>query len=162
MRFCSLKTYLSTFCQLISSHPTVFNCESVLGLFTDTYTFSFDTFASHVSLSWALPYLFSSFTCWFRLGVGFLTHPFQPHHTVRYLPVNLGMWLGYFVPTQSLLNYMFSWFEFFRVHLSTCMNWICVTKQLKFDNPKFCLLFQTQGVVFYTTSLCPLLDSLDG
>ena len=43
MRFCSLKTYLSTCRQLISFHPTIFDFEFVLGLFTITYTFSFDT-----------------------------------------------------------------------------------------------------------------------
>ena len=36
--------YRSTLRQLMLSHPTVFSFESVLGLFTDTYTFSFITF----------------------------------------------------------------------------------------------------------------------
>ncbi len=103
MRFCSLKTYLSTFRQLISFHPTVFNFESVLGLFTTNYTFSFNTLASHVCLSWELPHPFSGITCQFRLGFCFLTHPYQSHHMVWYLPVVLGIWLGYFVPIYHWL-----------------------------------------------------------
>ncbi|MDJ0567557.1 MAG: hypothetical protein QNJ53_00780 [Pleurocapsa sp. MO_192.B19] len=54
----------------------------MLGLFTVNYTFSFDTFAGHVCLSWALPHPFSGITRCFELGIGFLSHPSQPHHTV--------------------------------------------------------------------------------
>ena len=120
MRFCSLKTYLSIWRQLIVFHPTVFGfevegrsdfptipnrlVESVLGIFATTGTFTHRYIASHVCeglslemnsrackprLSWALPHPFSGIIRWFGLGICFLTHLSQPHHSVLTKPTSL-------------------------------------------------------------------------
>ena len=154
MRFCSLNTYLSTLRQSIVFHPTIFVCKFVLGLFTSTYTFSFNTFASHVCLSWELPHPFSGITRHFGLGICFLTHPSQSHHMVWCLPVLLGMWLGYFVPT-------YHWFVFFRIHLSTYVSGLCVTRKLQSSKTYAPSDFPDAGCGV-STSLLPLLVIWDG
>ena len=106
MRFCSLKTYLSTLCQLISLHPTIFwrdcgtnlggscfefiskpwepfrplistVCEFVLGIYSATWTFTHRYTAGYVCLSWALPHPFSGITCCFKLGSVLLNPSFS-------------------------------------------------------------------------------------
>ena len=155
MRFCSLKTYLSTWCQLISFHPIVFCCESILGLFTVTYTFSFDTESeSRLHILGITPSFFWHYPL-FRIR-HWLLDPSFPIHIMRFdtYQKGLGMWWGYFVPTYHC-------FAFFRVHLSTDVNGLCVTKHRKFSKPMFCSMFRAQGVA-WSTSLYPLLISDDG
>ena len=60
---------LSRACQSMSSHPTIFGFnEFVLSIFATTCTFTLDTFAGHVGLSWALPH--PSCSVHMRLGFG--------------------------------------------------------------------------------------------
>lgn len=77
MRFCNLKTYLSTLRQLIFLHPSVFNCESDLSVFIATYTPNSLHIAGYVCLSRTLLHPFSGFNRYFGLGICLLTHPFQ-------------------------------------------------------------------------------------
>ena len=60
MRFCSLKTSLSTLRQLISFQSSVIVSESELAIFTATCTYPLSHTAVHVCLSWLLSHLFSS------------------------------------------------------------------------------------------------------
>lgn len=103
MRFCNLKTYLSTFRQLILFHPTIFVSEFVLGLFITTCTFSFWYIAGHVCLSRKLLHPFSGVNCRFNLDICFLTHLHQSHHMV-WRPTEYGDEIGLLRSYISLLN----------------------------------------------------------
>lgn len=119
MRFCNLKTYLSTFRQLIFFHPTIFVPEFVLGFFITTRTFSFCYIASHVCLSRKLLHPFSGVNCYFNLGFCFLTHLNQSHHVVwRPTVLRRCDWVTSFLHFIAKYKTVFSWFVFFRAHLS--------------------------------------------
>ena len=69
-----------------------------------------------------LPHLFSSITCLFKLGIGFLTHLSQSHHKVLTNTYQLIWgcdWVTSFLYSFAVYGGIYSWFEFFRVYLST-------------------------------------------
>ena len=177
MRFCSLKTYLSTLRQLISFHPTIFGCEFVLGIFSATWTFIHRYIVSHVCLSWVLshPCLLRPIR-WGSLSAGgaLLWHYLLFQVRLLLLDPSFSnppygfddtyqlfwgwIWVTSFLYSFAVYDGIYSWFEFFRVCLSACWTDCAPFHIRSVTGHCSCPIFRTQGVAL-STSLCPLLTT---
>ena len=151
MRFCNLKTYLSACRQFIVFHPSIFDCESDLGLSITTYTFSSWHIAIHVGISWQFCHPFSGINPLFRVRL-LLFEPSFPFISCGWLPTYRSTTVG---DMKGLLRSCYPLFESFRVCLSTGVLGCALTQLKEFVRPYPCQIFPAQEVDF-STSLYPL------